>query len=73
MPDVEAQLDQMKYQVTMSMRSGWIAGYHPEKDEMFLYFVDQDDLCWVFTRGGIDSIGFAEFMNFEAAEILGPL
>lgn len=61
------------YQVTMQMRSAWMVGYHPEHDEMFLYFIDQDDLCWVFRRGGIDAIGFVEFTNFDSALILGDL
>lgn len=66
-------MSEAAYQVTMQMRSSWMVGYHPEHDEMFLYFVDQDDLCWVFRRGGLDSLGFAEFMNFESVEILGEL
>lgn len=61
------------YEVKMTMKSNWIVGYHPKKNEMFLYFVDQDDLCWVFRKGGLDSLGFAEFMSFEDAEILGEL
>lgn len=51
----------------------WMVGYHPEFDEMFVYFVDQDELCHVFRKGGLDSIGFCEFMNFSKAEILGEL
>lgn len=61
------------YEIKMSMRSNWIVGYAPEQDEVFLYFVDQDELCHVFRRGGLDVIGFAEFMDFSKAEILGKL
>lgn len=61
------------YKVTMTMQSPWIVGYHPEKDEIFMYFVDQDDVCWVFWRGGLDSAGFSEFMNFSGVVILGEL
>lgn len=61
------------YEVKMQMRSSWIVGYVPEHDEIFMYFVDQDDLCWVFRQGGLDSLGFAEFMNFEKAVMLGEL
>lgn len=61
------------YTVQMTMKSNWIVGYHPELDEMFLYFVDQDDLCWVFTRNGLDAVGFYEFMDMSKGIILGDL
>lgn len=61
------------YEVTMQMRSSWMVGYSPEHDEMFLYFVDQDDLIWIFRQGGLDAMGFAEFMNMDKAVILGEL
>lgn len=51
----------------------WHVGYLAEMDELFLYRIDSDNLVWCFRRGGLDSIGFYEFMNFEKAELLGEL
>ena len=51
----------------------WQVGYHPVHDELFLWFTDQDDLVWVFRKGGLDSMGFWEFMNLDAAVQLGEL
>lgn len=61
------------YEMKMTIRSNWIVGYHPEMDEIFIYYVDHDDLCFVFRKGGLDVIGFSEFMDFSKAEILGDL
>ncbi len=61
------------YTMRVEVRSNWLVGYSPKHDEMFLYFIDQDDLCWVFRKGGLDVIGFYEFMNLDAAELLGDL
>jgi hypothetical protein len=58
---------------TILVQSSWIVGYHPEHDEIFMYCIDQDDICRVFRNGGLDSMGFFEFMNFNKAEILGEL
>jgi len=66
-------VSETNYSVTMQMRSPWIVGYHLELDELFLYFIDQDDLCWVFGRGQLDALGFSEFMNLDDAIILGEL
>lgn len=59
--------------LTAQVRSPWFVGYHPEMNEMFLYFIDEDDLTWIFRRGAIDVIGFSEFMNFDKAILLGEL
>ncbi len=61
------------YALSFAHPRKWNVGYHPEKDEMFLWFIDSDQLIWVFRNGGLDSIGFYEHMNFDAAELLGPL
>lgn len=58
------------YKVTVST---WYIGYHIEHDEMFLYKIDSEQLVHVFRRGGLDSIGFYEFMNFSEAIELGEL
>jgi len=70
---LDFRMSYQEYKVTMQMRSPWVVGYHPEHDEIFMYFVDQDDLCWVFRKGGLDSLAFSEFMNFDSAIILGEL
>lgn len=64
---------ELQYKVSMQMRSNWIVGYHTLKDEIFMYFVDQDEIAWVFARGSLDAVGFPEFMNFEYVEWLGEL
>jgi hypothetical protein len=61
------------YHIGLSVRPHWYVGYHPEKDEMFIYKIDDDQLVHVFCRGGLDSIGFYEFMDFSKAELLGEL
>lgn len=61
------------YTVKLAMQSPWIVGYHPEKDEIFMYFIDQDDLCWVFWLHGLDGCHFYEFMNIDSVIILGEL
>lgn len=66
-------MSDVNYHVTMQMRSNWQVGYSPERDEMFLYFIDQDDLVWVFWRGGLDACGFYEYMNMDKAILLGDL
>jgi hypothetical protein len=66
-------MSEPQYKVTMQMRSSWFVGYHREHDEMFLYFIDQDELFWIFHKGGLDAIGFYEFINFSSAELLGEL
>lgn len=53
--------------------SKWLVGYHIEHDELFLYKVDQDNLVWIFRKGGLDVIGFYEFMDFSKAIELGEL
>jgi len=62
-----------QYKVSMQTKSPWQVGYHQKHDEMFLFFVDQDDLVWVFGRGRLDGVGFFEFMNFDDAVLLGDL
>lgn len=61
------------YKITMEMRSPWIVGYHPERDELFMYYVDQEEIAWIFTRFGLDGAGFPEFFNLSSAIILGEL
>lgn len=51
----------------------WFVGYHPEHDEIFLYSIDSDQMVSVFRKGGLDSMGFYEYMDFSAAELLGEL
>ena len=51
----------------------WRVGYHPERDEMFLYYIGPDEIISVFGRYGLDSMGFVEFFDFSKAELLGEL
>jgi hypothetical protein len=53
--------------------SKWLVGYHIEHNEIFLYKIDQDRLVWVFRMGGLDAIGFYEFVDFSEALELGEL
>lgn len=45
------------------LASKYRVGYHPEKDELFLYTVSEDGLCTVFDRGQLDAMFFEEFMS----------
>ena len=38
------------------LASKYRVGYHPEKDELFLYTVSEDGLCTVFVRGQLDAM-----------------
>jgi hypothetical protein len=61
------------YEVSVQPRFKWHVGYHPEHDEMFLYKIDADQVISIFRKGGLDSMGFYEFMDFSQAELLGEL
>ena len=64
--------DKPTYQIGFQMYR-WHVGYHIEFDEIFIYRVDSDQLVWTFRKGGIDSVGFEEFMDFSKTELLGEL
>jgi hypothetical protein len=66
-------MDESTYQVSFSVNPKWFVGYSPEHDEMFLYTIDAEGIVSVFRKGGLDSMGFYEFMNFNEAELLGEL
>lgn len=55
------------------LASKYRVGYHPEKDELFLYTVSEDVLCTVFVRGQLDAMFFEEFMSDEEWFDLGEL
>lgn len=58
---------------TIHITPDWFVGYHRELDELFLYKIDHEQIVSVFRNGGIDSVGFYEFMDFSTAELLGEL
>lgn len=60
------------FQITLEANR-WRVGYSPEHDEMFLLKIDSDGLISVYRKGGLDSQGFEEFMDFSKAELLGEL
>lgn len=64
--------EQIKYTMTIEPNR-WRVGYSPEHDEMFLLKIDSDGLISVYRKGGLDSQGFDEFMDFSKAELLGEL
>lgn len=55
------------------LASKYRVGYHPEKDELFLYTVSEDGLCTVFVRGQLDAMFFEEFMSDAEWFDLGEL
>jgi hypothetical protein len=61
------------YSMKLVVTSNWMVGYAIEFDEMFLYYVDENDITWVFRQGGLDAAGFGEYMNLDKALLLGDL
>lgn len=53
--------------------SPWFVGYSIEKDEMFMFKVDSDDIGWVYYRRGLDASGPVEFFDFKNVQWLGEL
>lgn len=66
------QMSEITYNMNLS-RFIWQVWYVPKFDEIILFKVDSDDVCTVFRKGGVDSVGFLEFMDFSKAEFLGDL
>ncbi len=62
-----------EYQIGFQVRPKWFVGWHIEKEELFLFTINDDGLVGVYRRGGLDSLGFVEFMNFDDVEVLGEL
>ncbi len=63
----------VEYNISIPVNPHWHVGYLAEMDEIFIYKIDTDQLVHVFQKGGLDSIGFYEFMDFSKAELLGEL
>jgi len=61
------------YRVSLAFGRRWKVGYHPEKNEIFLFFKDEDGLFWAFRRGILDAVGFSEFVKTDHFVILGDL
>lgn len=66
--------EEVMYHYAYIPKANWQVGYHYEKDCLFLYLTDEaTDLVTVVYKGGVDAIGFPEFMKWYDAELLGEL